>query len=78
MTLRITRPGKSDTTTRKIGPPNESKPTDEGVTHFAIIENFKTTFPSVPPGADIKDYFVEAYIEKKLGGDFWKGKVGGP
>jgi peptidoglycan hydrolase-like protein with peptidoglycan-binding domain len=76
VTLRITRPGKSDTITRKIGPPSQPAPTDEGAIHFVTVENFKATFPSEPAGADVKEYFVEAYIEKALGGDFWKGKVG--
>jgi hypothetical protein len=71
--VRITRPGKTTTLKKEVGPPVGKK--GEGDLHNITFPNFTDTFPSQPPGAALADYFIEAYFEKELGGDFWKGKI---
>jgi uncharacterized protein YjdB len=43
--------------------------------HVLKLESFKKNFPSVPPDQPMKDYLVEAYFDKELGGDSWSGPI---
>jgi hypothetical protein len=57
-----------------IGPPDQRTPDDQGDLHHVQLPKFKATFKSKPPGAKAEDYFLEAYFDKDLGGEFWKGR----
>ena len=74
-TVRITAPGaKPRVVKAKLGPPT---PKDGGIgfSHEVDLDNFRKKFPSVPPDAPVTEYFVEAFLPKELGGDFYSGKV---
>jgi peptidoglycan hydrolase-like protein with peptidoglycan-binding domain len=77
VTVRITRPGKTDTVIARVGPPDtrEKTETGQGALHWVTVPSFMKTYPSEPPGAALQDYFIEAYFDASEGGDFWKGKI---
>lgn len=68
----VTAPGSKRKGVRaKIGPPLQKTQTGEGNLHQVLLANFTKTFPSTPPGADVKKYVIEGYFDQALGGDFW-------
>jgi peptidoglycan hydrolase-like protein with peptidoglycan-binding domain len=72
----VTAPGsgrKGKTVT--IPPPDGRTPDDQGDLHEIILENFKKNYPSDPPGQPLKDYVVEGYFDKELGGDHFSGGI---
>ena len=74
-TIRVTAPGaKPRVAKARVGPP---KPKEGGIgfSHEVDLENFRKKFPSVPLDAPVTEYFVEAFLPKELGGDFYSGKV---
>jgi peptidoglycan hydrolase-like protein with peptidoglycan-binding domain len=75
-TVRITPPDtKSKTVKVKIGPPDERTKTDQGDSHTIKLLKFKKTFPAKDPNAKMEDYLVEAFFDKELGPDVFKGKI---
>ena len=75
-TVRITPPGtKSKTVKVKIGPPDIKTKTGQGDSHSVKLPNFKKTFPAKDPNANMEDYLVEAFFDKELGPDLFKGKI---
>lgn len=75
-TFRVTPPGaKARVVNVPIGPPNQKTATGAGDIHLVKLPKFRETFKSIPPTAEVKDYKVEAYLEKELGGDFWTGPI---
>jgi hypothetical protein len=75
-TVRVTPPDTKSTTVKvKIGPPDSRTKTDQGDPHTVKLTKFKKTFPAKDPNADMKDYLIEAFFDKELGTDVFKGKV---
>ena len=75
-TVRITPPDtKSKTVKVKIGPPDIKTKTGQGDSHSVKLPNFKKTFPAKDPNANMEDYLVEAFFDKELGSDLFKGKI---
>lgn len=75
-TVRITPPNtKPKTVQVKIGAAVSKTKTDQGDPHIVRLPNFKKTFPAKDPNAKIEDYLVEAFFDKQLGDDYFKGKI---
>ena len=76
--VRVTPPNtKRKEVKVKIGPPDAEgrTKTDEGDPHTVRVVNFKKTFPAKDPNAKLSDYFIEAWFDKELGPDVFKGKI---
>jgi peptidoglycan hydrolase-like protein with peptidoglycan-binding domain len=72
----ITAPGtKRKGKTMTIPPPTRRTPDDQGNLYFLFLDNFRKTYPSDPPDQPVKDYLVEAYLDKELGGDHLSGGI---
>jgi hypothetical protein len=68
----VTAPGaKRKGIKAKIGPALRQTDSGQGNLHQVLLEKFTKTFPSAPPGADVKKYVIEGYFDPALGGDFW-------
>ena len=68
----VTAPGsKRKGVKAKIGPALGATQTGQGNLHPVLLADFTKTFPSTPPGADVKSYVIEGYFDQALGGDFW-------
>jgi peptidoglycan hydrolase-like protein with peptidoglycan-binding domain len=78
-TLRVTPPGsKPKVVTRTIPETFARMPTDDGDLYAVSLDEFRATFKigdQVPTLDDLKNYVVEAYLEKALSGDFWSGNI---
>jgi len=59
----------------KIGPPFKRNKDDQGNLHSVEIENFKKNFPAKDPNAKMEDYLIEAFFDKELGPDLFKGHI---
>jgi len=75
-TIRVTPPGTPSKTVKvKIGPPFKRNKDDQGNLHSVEIENFKKNFPAKDPNAKMEDYLIEAFFDKELGPDLFKGHI---
>jgi len=75
-TVRVTPPGTASKTVKvKIGPPFKRQKDDQGNLHAVSLENFKKNFPAKDPNAKLEDYLIEAYFDKELGPDLFKGHI---
>jgi len=75
-TVRVTPPGtKSKTVKVKIGPPDSKTKTDEGDSYTVKLVKFKKNFLAKDPKAKLEDYLVEAFFDKELGPDLFKGNI---
>jgi peptidoglycan hydrolase-like protein with peptidoglycan-binding domain len=75
-TVRITPPGTPAKVVKvKIGPPFQRTANDQGNKHAVTLLNFKKNFPAKDPNAKIEDYLVEAFFDKELGPDLFKGHI---
>ena len=78
--VRVTPPGgKAKAIKVKIGAPVRKTDDDQGDQHMVLIQKFRKTFPALDkngrpdPKADIGGYLVEAFFDKELGPDLFKG-----
>ena len=72
-TIRVAPPGTSPSVVKlPIGTVTEE---NNRLVHYLQIENFRATYPSVPPEAPITAYRVEAYLPQELGGDYFGASV---
>jgi peptidoglycan hydrolase-like protein with peptidoglycan-binding domain len=75
-TVRVTPPGtKSKTVKVKIGPPDRRTKNDQGDEHTIKLPKFKKNFPAKDAGAPLEDFLVEAFFDKELGPDLFKGTI---
>jgi peptidoglycan hydrolase-like protein with peptidoglycan-binding domain len=75
-TVKVTPPGtKSKVVKIKIGPPFSRTPDDQGNFHAVTLEEFKKKFPANDPNAKLEDYLIEAFFDKELGPDLFKGNI---
>jgi hypothetical protein len=75
-TVRVTPPGTASKTVKvKIGPPFKRQKDDQGNLHAVNLENFKKNFPAKDPNAKMEDYLIEAFFDKELGPDLFKGHI---
>jgi peptidoglycan hydrolase-like protein with peptidoglycan-binding domain len=75
-TVRVTPPGTPSKTVKvKIGPPFKRTKDDQGNLHAVSLENFKKNFPAKDPKAKLEDYLIEAFFDKELGPDLFKGHI---
>ena len=80
VTVRVTPPDtKSKVKKFVIGPPVENAKTQKqpggGAQHHVKLANFKKTFPAKDPKAKVADYKLEAFFDKELGPDVFRGKI---
>jgi peptidoglycan hydrolase-like protein with peptidoglycan-binding domain len=74
MTARITPPGgKPRVVQAPLTDPIPMTNTDQGSLYTATLAGFTKAAPSNPPGAPATAYVIEAYLDRELGGDSWKG-----
>jgi hypothetical protein len=59
----------------KIGPPFARTKNDQGNLHAVTLPNFKKNFPAKDPTAKLEDYLIEAFFDKELGPDLFKGHI---
>ena len=72
-TVRVTQPeGTSKTQAVTIGPVTGHTPDGQGEQHTLTIEKFTEVFKIANP-ALVGSCLVEAYLDKEIGGDSWKG-----
>jgi peptidoglycan hydrolase-like protein with peptidoglycan-binding domain len=75
-TVRVTPPNtKAKVVKVKIGAPFSRTKDDQGNLHAVTLLNFKKNFPATDPNAKMEDYLVEAYFDKELGPDLFKGHI---
>jgi hypothetical protein len=72
---------KTKTIKVKIGPPDGRTATDQGDPYTVKVPNFKKQCPALDkngkpdPSAKVEDYSIEAFFDKELGPDLFKGKI---
>jgi len=78
--VRVTPPNTKQKVVKvKIGPPVGQTKTGQGDQHVVLLAKFKKNFPAldkngkIDPKAKIEDYLIEAFFDKELGPDFFKG-----
>jgi hypothetical protein len=77
VTLIVTAPGSERRSiVVKVGRVIKTTQTNQGNVHEVLAPNFRQTFPSIPPGAGVESYVVEAFFDAELGGDLWSSTVG--